>query len=55
MKEKATGLKSLFTRELIVIILISAAGGFAQELLTPVLPLYMRDVGLCDDGGHCAQ
>jgi MFS family permease len=48
MTDKATGLKALLTKELIVIILISAAGGFAQELLSPVLPLYMRDVGLSD-------
>jgi MFS family permease len=48
MTDKAAGLKALLTKELIVIILISAAGGFAQELLSPVLPLYMRDVGLSD-------
>ena len=48
MKEKATGLRALFTKELIAILLISAAGSFAQELLSPILPLYMREAGLTD-------
>lgn len=48
MKEKSTGLRALFTKELIAILLISAAGSFAQELLSPILPLYMREAGLTD-------
>jgi len=38
----------LFTRELMAIIVASAAGFFAQEILNPILSLYMRDIGLSD-------
>jgi MFS family permease len=48
MTEKMTDLKTLFTKELIAIMLISATGFFSQELLSPVLSLYMRDAGLTD-------
>ena len=48
MSEKPTGLRSLFSWELTAIILVSATGFFSQELLGPVLSLYMRDVGLTD-------
>lgn len=48
MHEKTTALKALFTREMVVVMLMSAIGFFSQELLSPVLSLYMRDVGLTD-------
>jgi DHA1 family quinolone resistance protein-like MFS transporter len=48
VQAKSTSLKSLFTRELIAILIVSGAATSAQALLTPVLPLYMRDVGLSD-------
>jgi len=48
MEQKRTSIKSLFTRELIAILIVSGAATGAQALLTPVLPLYMRDVGLSD-------
>jgi len=48
MKQETTGIKRLFTRELIAILAISAAGFFSQNLLSPMLPLYMRDIGLTD-------
>jgi len=48
MKQETTGIKRLFTRELIAILAISATGFFSQDLLSPMLPLYMRDIGLTD-------
>jgi len=48
MHEKTSGLKSLLTRELVAILLMTAIGFFSQALLNPVLSLYMRDVGLTD-------
>jgi MFS family permease len=48
MEQKRTSIRSLFTRELIAILIVSGAASIAQNLLTPVLPLYMRDVGLSD-------
>jgi len=46
--QKASGIRGLFTRELIAIILVSGAGFFSQEILTPILSLYMRDIGFSD-------
>jgi MFS family permease len=48
MHGKTSGLKSLLSREFVAIMLMSAAGFFSQALLSPVLSLYMRDVGLTD-------
>lgn len=48
MTDNPPSLKSLFSRELVAILVMSAIGFFAQALLNPVLSLYMRDVGLTD-------
>lgn len=48
MREETTGIKRLFTRELVAIITISATGFFSQNLLSPVLPLYLRGIGITD-------
>jgi MFS family permease len=48
MAEQPAGLKSLLNRNLGAILLMSVIGFFSQALLTPVLSLYMRDVGLTD-------
>jgi len=48
MHAEKTGFRSLFTRELIAILFVSAAGIFSQEFLAPLLSLYMRDAGLSD-------
>lgn len=48
MTEKPTSIRGMLSKELIAILLASATGFFSQELLSPVLSLYMRDVGLTD-------
>lgn len=48
MQTEKTKFRSLFTKELIAILVVSAAGIFSMEFLAPVLSLYMRDVGLSD-------
>jgi DHA1 family quinolone resistance protein-like MFS transporter len=48
MQQNRPSIRALFTRELIAILIVSGAATSAQALLTPVLPLYMRDVGLSD-------
>ena len=46
MQAEKTSFRSLFTKELIAILFVSAAGIFSQEFLAPLLSLYMRDAGL---------
>jgi DHA1 family quinolone resistance protein-like MFS transporter len=48
MVQKPSSIKDMLTRELVAILLVSAAAFSTQELLNPVLPLYMREVGLSD-------
>jgi len=48
MEKKPSALRALFTKELIALMLIAGSGTLAQELLSPVLSLYMRDVGFSD-------
>ncbi len=48
MDSKPSSIKDLFSRELLALLIVSAAAFSTQELLSPVLPLYMREVGLSD-------
>jgi len=48
MSDKPSALRALFTKELIALMLIAGLGTLAQELLSPVLSLYMRDIGFSD-------
>lgn len=48
MSNKPSALRALFTKELIALMLIAGSGTLAQELLSPVLSLYMRDIGFSD-------
>ncbi len=48
MSDKPSALRTLFTKELIALMLIAGSGTLAQELLSPVLSLYMREIGFSD-------
>jgi len=48
MSDKPSALRALFTKELIALMLIAGSGTLAQELLSPVLSLYMREIGFSD-------